>query len=77
MIRSYVYFHGPNTAWQGKPHAGEVIAKFESRWKWLAHARALAAVKNLNSGRCGFYMSDSDGNVVKHVEATMKELGAP
>lgn len=74
MIRSYVYFHGPLTQWQRKPHPQEFVAQFESRWQWLAHARALAALKNLNCARCGLCVEDGDGNVVKHVDATVRQF---
>jgi hypothetical protein len=71
MIKSVVYFHGPLTAWQGTPAESEIIARFESRWRFIAHAHALAALKRLNSGRCGLLMTDANGQTLEHLPATV------
>lgn len=75
MIRSYVYYHGPLTAFTQKPHRTEVIAEFRSRWVWLAYARATAALKNLNANRCGLRVEDElTGKVLRHSDATTIEV---
>lgn len=76
MIKAYVYYHGPLTAFTGQPHAVETVAIFVSRWRWLAQARAVAACKHLNMNRCGLRVEDALGNVLEDVPATVQELGS-
>jgi hypothetical protein len=72
MITATVYFHGPLTEWQGRPADDEVVARFESRWRYFAQSRALAALRLLNSGRCGVMVTDSRGKTLEHLEATVR-----
>jgi hypothetical protein len=73
IYKSYVYFHGPQTAWLEKPAPSEILATFESRWRFLAHSRAIAAVRLLNAGRCGVVVNDAQGNLLEHVPASVVE----
>lgn len=72
MIKSYVYYHGPLTEFTQRPHPEEFVASFRAPWMWLAYARAAAALKSLNSGRCGMRVEDEvTGRVLAHVSATV------
>lgn len=68
MIEAVVYFAGPRSVWADKPDETEVIARFPSRWVWLAHSRALSLHRQLNSGRCGYFVA-RDGEMIVHVQA--------
>lgn len=74
MYRATVYFHGPATAWSEKIAPGEVIAQVQSRWLWLARARAVSTVASLNAGRCGYAITHGD-EVIEERRAPKPALG--
>lgn len=66
QVEAVVYFAGPLSLWADKPDEREYVARFESRWAWLAHSRALSVYRSLNSGRCGYFVR-VNGEFVAHV----------
>lgn len=68
MFEVTVYFAGPKSLWQGKPHPREVLARRSSRWLWLAHARAQAVLAAVDNGRVG-YVVMKGGEVIHHEHA--------
>ena len=68
MYSVVVYFAGPLSAWSGKPHPREIIARRRAPWRWLALARAQALVSQLDAGRCGFVVTRGD-DIVESVAA--------
>jgi hypothetical protein len=76
---SYVYYHGERTTWEEKPSTNEIIARFESRYRWFAYALALSAVKRLNSGRCGLVVVDgANGDaLLEHMPAPVAASDTP
>lgn len=69
MPESVVYFAGPLTLWGKKPAEDEFIARFQSRWRALALARAQALYKRMDPARVGWFMTDGD-TVLVHVRPT-------
>lgn len=67
-----IFFAGPKSLWQGKPHPREILARRSSRWLWLAHARASAVLAAVDSGRCG-YVVMKDGKEIHHEHAKDEE----
>lgn len=74
MIKAIVYFHGPLTEWRRFPAEQEIVAVFESRWRYFAQTRALAAVRLLNRDRCGVMVIDASGRTLEHVHAKVKAV---
>ena len=67
VIEAVVYFAGPLSVWGNRPAEAEFIARFPSRWVWLAHSRALTVYRRLNCGRCGYFVA-RDGEMILHVQ---------
>ena len=74
MFEAIVYFAGPATLWARRPQEVEYVARFSSRWSWLAASRASACCSSLNLQRCGWFLL-KDGRVVEHVKATVFATG--
>lgn len=68
MIEAVVYFAGPKSVWTNQPHEDEYIARISARWAWLAQSRALSIVRQLNSKRCGYFVT-RDGEMIVHTQA--------
>jgi hypothetical protein len=68
VIESVVYFAGPKSVWSNRPAESEFIARFQARWVWLAQSRAMSLYRQLNCGRCGYFVA-RDGEMIVHVQA--------
>jgi len=62
-----VYFCGPLTKWHGKVCEEEIIARQQSRYRFLARTFALSTYRNLDPTKCGYVLLQ-DGNILEHVE---------
>jgi hypothetical protein len=54
MFESAVYFYGPKTSWANHPHEEEIIARFSSRFRFLAALFARSLHERLDPMRCGY-----------------------
>jgi len=69
MYEAVIFYAGPLSTWQGKPHPREILARRTSRWRWLAVAKAHSVLASVNSGRCGFVIMRGD-ELLEHVPAS-------
>ena len=62
-----VYFLGPKTLWSDRVADEEVIARFESPWRWHAWLLTRIAFLGLDRMRCAWVLL-KDGQVIEHRE---------
>lgn len=69
MIEAILYYHGPDTSWNGRVSEREIVARRPFRFVWAARLWARGVHRHLDPARCGWAVL-RDGGVVELVERT-------
>lgn len=67
MFEGVLYFAGPRSRWAGKVDEDEVIARFQTRWRWLARYLTVSLFMRLDERRCGYAIL-ADGVTVEQYD---------